>query len=155
MKHILLSVILLASPLLAADDVRSFYREREFQIDSFYQTVTPDFEQERGSAGLGLNAFITRNLGFGVSTDLQNLNGPLIDNVSLRGIYRVPIDRTALYGYGGTTRYFKREDWSINLGVGAEVRLSPNAGPFVEAGMIKFLKQGAEATGRIGFRFSF
>lgn len=155
MKYILLSVLLLASPLVAADEASSFYRDREFQIDTFYQTVTPDFEAETGSAGLGLNAFVTRNIGVGVSTDLQNLNGHLIDSVSLRGIYRVPIDRTALYGYGGATRYLKAEEWAINLGVGAEVRFAPNAGPFLEAGMIKLLRHGAEATGRVGFRVSF
>lgn len=154
MKHILLSVLLLASPLFAADEVSSFYRDHEFQIDSFYQTVTSDFEAESGSAGLGLNAFITRNIGVGVSTDLSDLNGHLIDNVSLRGIYRVPIDRTALYGYGGATRYMEAEEWAINLGVGAEVRFTPNVGPFIEAGMIKLLKHGAEATGRVGFRVS-
>lgn len=153
MKHILLSILLLASPVLAAES--SFYRDREFQIESFYQTVTPDFEAETGSVGFGLNAFLTRNIGVGVSTDIGNLNGHLIDSVSLRGIYRVPIDRTALYGYGGTTRYLKAEEWSINLGVGAEVRFTPNVGPFIEAGMIKLISHGAEATGRIGLRVSF
>lgn len=154
MKTLILSILLLTSTAIAADE-SEFYRDREFQIDSFYKTVTPDFEAESGSAGLGVNAFLTRNIGIGASTDLSDLNGHLIDNVSLRGIYRVPIDRTALYGYGGATRYLKAEEWAINLGVGAEVRFTQNAGPFVEAGMIKLLKHGAEATGRVGFRVSF
>lgn len=131
------------------------YRASEFSLEGFYATSTPDFEAETGSAGVGLNFFPWRNLGLGVSTAVGNLNGPLIDSVSLRGIYRVPIEKTALYGYGGSTRLLKREEWTIDLGVGAEHRFSPNFGPFIEAGMVKLLKHSAEATGRVGLRVSF
>lgn len=131
------------------------YRANEFSLEGFYSTSTPDFEAETGSAGVGVNYFLTQNFGIGASTAVGNLNGPLIDSVSLRGIYRVPIEKTALYGYGGSTRLLKREEWTVDLGVGAEHRFAPAFGLFVEAGMVKLLKHSAEATGRVGVRFNF
>lgn len=155
MKKLILLILLCASAALAADEQKSFYREREFQIDTFYATTTPDFEQETGSAGIAANVFFTRNFGLGVSTALENMDGAFLDNVSLRAIYRVPIERTALYAYGGSTRLLKAEEWTIDLGVGAEHRFTKNAGPFAEIGMVKLMKHAAEATARVGLRLSF
>lgn len=153
---IVLPLFLLAC-IARADELATndSYRASEFSLEGFYTTSTPDFEAETGSAGVGLNYFLTRNFGIGVSTAVGNLNGPLIDSVSLRGIYRVPIEKTALYGYGGSTRLIKREEWTIDLGIGVEHRFTPNIGPFIEAGMVKLLKHSAEATGRVGLRVSF
>lgn len=148
-------LLFLAAMVRAEEPGKEFYRAQEFQIDGFYATTTPDFEQETGSAGVGLGFFLTRNFGVSFSSSVGNLNGPFIDNVSLRGIYRVPIERTALYGYGGSTRLLKAEEWTIDLGVGLEHRFTPNFGPFIEAGMVKLISHGARATGRVGLRVSF
>lgn len=151
----IVGLIVLLGTLTRGFAAEDSYGPNEFSLEGFYATTTPDFEAETGTAGIGVNYFLTRNFGLGVSTAVGNLNGPLIDNVSLRGIYRVPIEKTALYGYGGSTRLLKREEWTIDLGVGAEHRFSPNFGPFIEAGMVKLLKHSAEATGRVGLRVSF
>lgn len=140
---------------VAPEAQKQFYREHEFQIDGFYQTVTPDFEQETGSMGIGVGFFLTRNFGARFSSSVNNLNGPFIDNVSLHALYRVPIERTALYGYGGSTRLIKAEEWTVDLGVGIEHRFSPRWGPFAEAGMSKLIDHGAEAVGKVGLRLSF
>lgn len=148
-------LVLLSAVARAADEPKSFYRDFEFSVDGFYQTATPDFEKETGSSGVGANVFFTRNFGIGASTALANLNGQFIDAVSLRGIYRVPIEKTALYGYAGSTRLFRAEDWTVDLGVGVEHRFTERLGPFLEAGMIKEVNGGANATGRVGLRINF
>lgn len=148
-------VPLKAAEIPEPESEKQYFRDREFQIDTFYATTTPDFEQETGSAGIVLTAFLTRNFGLSVSTALENMNGTFLDNISLRGIYRVPVEQTALYAYGGSTRLLKREEWTIDLGVGVEHRFSPNVGPFAEIGMVKLMKHAAEATARVGLRLSF
>lgn len=152
---VLLVLVLVGVVARAADAPKDHFRAQEFQIEGFYSTVTPDFEQEQGFGGGAMSFFPWKNFGLSVQTSLGNLDGTLIDSVSLRGIYRVPINQTALYGYGGSTRLFRSEEWTIDLGGGVEHRFTPNFGPFIEIGMIKLLKHSAEATGRVGLRISF
>lgn len=158
MKKILtLALALLALPLCAAEPEAAveYYKAGEFQIEGFYQNATSDFEQEAGGTGIGVGYYLTENFGARVQSVINNLNGPFVDNVSLHALYRIPIQKSAIYGYAGSTYLIKPEEFSVDLGIGVEHRFKPGWGPFLEAGMIKLIDHGAEAVGRVGLRVSF
>lgn len=149
------ALLLLSPPVYAAEAAPEYYKAGEFQIGSFYQTRTEDFEKERGSTGVEVSYFLTKNIGLSAATDLSDLNGQLIENVGLRAIYRVPVEKSALYGYAGAVRLIEEEEWALQLGIGAQHQFSKWVQPFVEAGMLKQIDHGAEAIGRVGLRISF
>lgn len=133
------------------------YRAQEFQIDGFYQSTSIDLDDERGAVGIGGNLFLTRNLGLGISTALEDLNGSTIDSISVRGIFRAPINQYAFYAFGGGTRELDSGDWSIQAGPGFEWRWTPNFGPWAEIGFTKQLTGSRDiaAQARLGLRVSF
>lgn len=153
MKHILLSVLLLASPLYAED----YYRACEFSVDAFGSVATTDFDNERGSAGFGVNFFMTENIGVGVSTAFEDLDGSTFDNVSVRGIYRIPIRKNAIYGFAGGKRLLNDGDWAGLIGMGVERRWTKAFGTFLECGGEKELtgQRNVKAFGTAGIRINF
>lgn len=145
---------------LCAEEVQaeeSFYRPFEFQVDAFGELHTQDFDSERSAAGFGVNLFFTENFGIGASTSFRDLRGSAFDNVSLRGIWRAPFGRNAVYLFGGVTRQLQGGEWDLFLGPGLETRFTPNFGIFAETGINKQLTGSREATaiGRLGIRVSF
>lgn len=136
---------------------KSFYRPFEFQVDAFGEVLTQDFDNERSAAGFGVNLFFTENFGIGANTSFQDLSGSAFDNVSLRGIWRAPFGRNAVYLFGGMTRRLQEGEWDLFLGPGLETRFTPNFGIFAETGINKQLTGSREATaiGRLGIRISF
>lgn len=135
----------------------SFYRGGEFSIDAFGELHTQDFDAEKSAVGAGFNYFFTENLGVGAQSSVGDLHGAAIDQVSLRGIWRAPFGRHAIYAYGGATRWLQEGEWNLNLGPGYEFRFTPNVGAFVETGIDKRLTGDREATaiGRVGLRIAF
>lgn len=156
MKHILLSVLLLASPLLAADEV-SYYKGGEFNLSLFGSVNTTDFDNERGSVGLGADLFLSENIGIGVSTAIEDMNGSTIDNVSVRVLYRIPVKQNAIYGFAGGKRLLNEGAWSGLIGMGVERRWAKHFGTFLEWGGEKQLtgSRDVSAFGTAGVRLNF
>lgn len=151
----LIILLLSASTLLA--QTNGYFRANEFSIDLFGGVRTGDFDSERSSAGFGVNLFLTENIGIGASTAFEDLNGSAFDNFSLRGIYRIPINKNAIYGFAGGQRLLNQGDWAGELGVGVERRWNYSIGTFAEVGMHKELtgERNTSATGKVGLRCSF
>lgn len=156
-KTLIIIGLLLATGL--AMRAQEFYKGGEFSIEAFGSVVSPDLDSERTQYGFGGQFFLTRNLGIGAYTAIENLDGHTLENVTVRGIWRVPIERHALYFWGGATRYFHDETrWNLVLGPGYEFRPIEHVGLFAEIGMEKELTgevRDLSATARAGLRFSF
>jgi hypothetical protein len=134
-----------------------FYRSQEMQIDLFGSAITPDLDNYETGAGVGVNFFLSRNFGLGVTAAGNwSENGRIVDQIGLSGIYRIPIERSALYARGGAVFNLQRRAWDLELGPGIEHRFTPNVGIFTEALLFKRLDDGSQAAvGRAGIRFSF
>ncbi len=139
-------------------DPQKFFRANEFSVEGFAGLRTSDFDDERSHAGVGVSYYITENIGFGADTSWEDLNGHFFDNLSARALYRIPIDRNAIYGFLGGQFLFDPDDWAGILGVGVERRWTPRIGTFLEIGMFKELtgdERAAAATARVGVRYAF
>lgn len=134
------------------------YRGNEFSVDAF-GGVNTDLSTERSFYGFGLQYYLTKNLGFGAFTSLDNLSGHTFENVSLRGLWRVPIEKHAFYGFGGAARIFHGDTgWLIQLGPGYEYRIWERIGLWAEIGFNKDVEDETKdpyASVRGGVRFSF
>lgn len=150
-------IALTTAPPVKAGEVEKYYRAGEFSLDAFGELHTQDFDSERSAAGFGANFFLTENFGVGASTSFQDLNGSAVDNLSLRGIWRAPFGRNAVYLFGGATRRFQEGEWDLYLGPGLETRFTKNFGIFAETGIDKQITGAREATaiGRVGVRVAF
>lgn len=160
-------LLLFVSPGYAADAPKipappeaevKYYKANEFSVDVFGGLRTSDFDTERSHAGVGMNYFLTENIGVGVATSWEDLNGQFFDNISVRGIYRIPIDKNCIYGFLGGQFLFDPDDWAANFGVGVERRWIPHLGTFLEIGMHKELtgdERAASATAKVGIRIPF
>lgn len=153
-------MLLFASPANAAQapDVVKYYKANEFSIDAFGGLRTSDFDTERSHTGVGLNYYLSQNWGLGIATSWEDLNGEFFDNITVRGLYRIPINRSAIYGFLGGQFLFDNDDWAALFGVGVEHRWLPRLGTFVEIGMHKELtgnERPASATAKVGVRVPF
>lgn len=138
--------------------VADYYRAGEFSVEGFGGLRTSDFDNERSNIGIGMNYFLTENVGVGIATAFENTSGQFFENLSVRGIYRIPIDKNAIYGFVGGYYLFDNDDWAADLGVGVERRWIPHLGTFLEIGMLKKLtgnEKPAAATARVGLRIPF
>jgi len=138
--------------------VANYFRANEFSVEAFGGVRTSDFDSERSHAGVGVSYFFTENIGARVSSAWEDMNGAFFDNLSVRGIYRIPIDKNAIYGFAGGQFLFDNDDWAALLGVGVERRWTPHFGTFLEIGMHKELtgdERPASATAKVGVRIPF
>lgn len=157
-------MLLFAAPSSAAEAPKApeatvtYYKANEFSLDVFGGLRTSDFDNERSHAGVGMNYFLTQNIGVGVATSWEDLSGEFFDNISVRGIYRIPIDKNCIYGFLGGQFLFDDDNWAANFGVGVERRWIPHLGTFLEIGMHKELtgdERPASATAKVGLRVPF
>lgn len=139
---------------LAQDE---FYRAGEFSVDTFYQAHTSDFDKAPGAPGIGLNYFPHENIGLGLSTAMDNVEGTFFEEVAARGIYRMPFGRNAISLWAGGTFNLESEDWRLNLGPEVETRLTKNVGAFLRLGIDKQLTGDRDAAALvvIGVRAAF
>lgn len=156
-RLLLLTLWFIALTCIAAHG-QEFYKADEFAVDAFGGIVTEDLDSEQALYGFGVQYYLTKNLGAGVYTSLGDLSGKTFDNVSVRGLWRVPYEKHALYFFGGVTRQLDGSDWSLQLGPGYEFRPIDHIGLFAEVGMNKVWtgdERPLAATVRGGIRFSF
>jgi hypothetical protein len=109
--------------------------------------------------GVGLNYFITREIGIGGDFNIPDDNfGNFINNVDGSLIARLPISNTGLapYVYGGGGRQTDPTwQWTGHAGVGIEYRFNPTTGLFADGRYIWVDKTSDEILFRAGVRFVF
>lgn len=153
----LLTILFTIVTCLALHAQEKFYEGGEVSIDAF-GGVNTDLSTPRGFGGAGVQYYFTENAGVGAYTSLENVGGHLFENVSVRGLWRVPIERHAFYAHGGAARVFHDDTaWIIQLGPGYEYR----RGKWSFWGELGFNKDAEDETKdpyasmRAGVRFTF
>lgn len=172
MKYLLI-LLLTASTAFAADGgarkaVESYYHANEFSADVFGYLRTRDFDNERTGVGLGLNYFYTVNWGLGVEASAGDMSATFVESARLNLIYRIPINRSAIYLFAGAGADFcvppivssdesggEGEVFAFDFGAGAEHRFSEHLGVFADVRFDKPEHQSAQAIARAGVRIPF
>lgn len=144
------------------------FTANEFSIDAFgsywsgEQRVEDVFDTNirhgTWGGGVGLNYFITREIGLGGDINIPDNDGNFIDSASGSLILRLPFETTGLapYIFGGGGRLTDRTwEWAGHAGVGLEFRVNPITGFFADARYIWPDKSGDSLLLRTGLRFIF
>lgn len=111
----------------------------------------------RLGAGIGLNYFLTRNIGVGGDAYTENTSHNFVDNASGNLIFRIPIDKAHLAPYvygGGGYQFDPNEVWFGQVGAGLEVRITHNVSLFADARYVMPEKIDNYGVARAGIRFS-
>lgn len=104
----------------------------EVNLLGYGMYIDPDSRTEEWQGGAELNYFMTRNVGFGVTTHMKDFRGTFIDNLAGDVYLRFPLGQIPVAPYAvGTGGYeFDSERWFGGGGGGAELRLSKVIGIF-------------------------
>lgn len=172
-------LMLAAKPVLGADhmdrdrgmryDQSSLYREGELSVDLFGTASVGKYTLDhlsgsrirhntRLGSGVGLNYFITRNVGIGVDAYSEDTTGVFVDSASVSLIVRFPLRDCgfAPYAFGGVGRQFDlAQAWFGQLGGGMEYRFTPHVGAFVDARFVLPDETKYYGVARLGMRFAF
>ncbi len=128
------------------------FTSQEIQFDAFGTTT----DRGRLGGGVGANYFFDRLFGAGVETRVEDFDWPnqVVGNL----IFRYPFEqcRLAPYVFGGGGRQFRDgTQWLADVGIGAEYRLHPAFGLFLDV-RETFPEHSADyALWRLGIRFKF
>jgi hypothetical protein len=136
-------------------DLFGTYVARQTSFTHLFQTSIRD---GTWGGGVGLNYFITRELGIGGDINMPHDGGNLVNNVNGSLIARLPIESSGLapYIFGGGGRTTDRVwDWTGHAGVGLEFRWNPVAGVFVDSRYVWGNHTSDNALFRAGFRMVF
>ena len=168
-----LLMMLAANTALAADKTShsegDLYRASEMSLDVFGSASLGKYtikhlsgdrvrDNSELGAGVGMNYFITRNVGIGGDVYSENTSGTFIDSASANLILRLPLGDGGLapYAFGGGGRQFEDIDaWFAQLGAGLEYRFSPQVGAFVDARWVLPDETKYYGVVRAGVRFAF
>ena len=135
------------------------YAPREFSIDFGGGYATRDkggADKDAFGIALGVNYFITENIGAGVDTYADAFTAPYALNFS--GIYRYPISDTgfAPYGFAGFGRQWEHAaQWTGHIGLGLEFRVNTHTGLFLDGRRVFADTTSDYALWRLGLRFGF
>jgi len=114
----------------------TLYYPNEVSLDLFGTYADRDKNGAAGDfwgGGLGLNYFLTRYIGIGADSYIEEWKAPYRLNGSL--FLRVPIDSLGLapYAFGGGGREWKYSvQWTEHVGGGLELRFNRNVGIFAD-----------------------
>lgn len=168
-----LLLLLAAKPAFADDsagyDHSDLYRASELSLDLFGsasigRSTIKHWSKDRVrnnarlGAGMGINYFITRNVGIGGDVYSENTSDTFIDSASANLIMRFPLGDGGLAPsiFGGGGRQFENIDaWFAQLGAGLEYRFSPTVGVFVDARWVVPDETKYYGVARAGLRFAF
>lgn len=132
-------------------------QEWRFDIAGIYGTKDrSDFSDNAGGLGVGVNYFVTRYLGAGVDTYMDDFDFP--NHVDFSALARYPLENLSLapYGFVGFGRQFRDvAQWTSHIGVGAEYRINHVTGFFVDVRYIFAGESSDLALWRFGVRFGF
>jgi hypothetical protein len=141
------------------NDTTTKYMPNEFSLDLFGTYATRDRfgnGEDGWGGGLGVNYFLTRYIGIGADSYIEEWKVPYRVNGSL--ILRIPIDKIGLapYGFVGGGREWKyAAQWTAHAGGGLELRLNPHFGLFADGRRVFPDKTQDYALWRAGVRFGF
>ena len=150
-------------------DLDNLYRASELSLDVFGTASVGKYTLDHWSgervrrntrlgAGLGLNYFITRNLGIGADVYSENTTGPFIDSASANLILRLPLGESGFAPYalaGGGYQFDMAKVWFGQVGGGIEYRFTRNAGVFLDARWVLPDETKYYGVARFGVRFAF
>jgi hypothetical protein len=165
--------MLAAGPAFGAHGMKyddsELYRARETTLDLFgsgsvgQQTINNITRAKvsrdlRLGAGVGVNYFLTRNIGLGAEGYSENTGHSFVDNASVSLIGRLPLGKGgfAPYVYGGGGRQFDPIELNyLHAGAGLEYRFTRKLGAFIDARYV--LTDGTKNYGlaRVGLRLGF
>ncbi|HSH94593.1 MAG TPA: hypothetical protein VK968_10650 [Roseimicrobium sp.] len=173
MKHGMLLggtiLMMAASSVFAAEATGELYRASEVSVDIFGSASVGEYtinnvskaqvrNNTRLGAGMGVNYFITKNIGIGGDAYSENSSGSLIDSTSANMIFRFPLGDSgfAPYAYGGGGKQFDMSKaWFVQVGGGIEYRFSPSIGAFLDARWVIPDETKYYGVARLGVRLSF
>jgi hypothetical protein len=113
-------------------DLFGTFTSDESQFSHLFQH---DIRDGVWGGGVGLNYFITREIGIGGDLNMPDDGGKLVDAMAANVIARFPIESAGLapYVFGGATRLTQPDwEWAGQFGVGLEVRFNPVTGIFID-----------------------
>jgi len=160
-------------PVVGAETVSNdrgdYYRSSELSADVFgtaslgkYTLNHPSNARVRQNtrlgAGVGLNYFITRNIGIGAEAYSEHTTGIFVDSASANLTLRLPLGQSgfAPYAFGGGGRHFDTvKTWFAQAGVGMEYRFNPHIGVFIDARGVLPNETRYYGVARLGMRFAF
>ena len=135
------------APLFTANelslDMFGSYIAGEEHLNDLFKT---NIKHGTWGGGVGLNYFITREIGIGGDINITPNGGPFVDQALGSLILRWPFDPTgwAPYIFGGGGRGFDPHwEWLLDLGIGVEYRVNPAAGIFFDTRYIWHLQEGS------------
>jgi hypothetical protein len=135
------------------------FMPNEGSIDLFGTYATRDRfgnGEDGWGGGIGLNYFLTRYVGIGADSYIEEWKVPYRVNGSL--LIRLPIDPVGLapYVFGGGGREWKyAAQWTAHAGAGLEFRLNSHTGIFADARRVFPDKTQDYALWRAGLRLAF
>lgn len=120
-----------------AEDKKKNFNSGEFNIDAFGVLSRPDLTgAPRWGAGLGVNYFVTRNLGFGARGTGYNTVESFVDEVDARIIFRATLwDQVAPYAFVSGIYSFEGDCAGAGAGGGIEFRFTKRLAAFAETGI--------------------
>lgn len=164
MKHFLLTLLTLATigVTVPAAEKKSILSEISVSTVGAYQQA--DFAHGPGQWGAGvdvqlpINPFVSlrlRNLAF---ENDDTWGGSVVDETALYGradFKPTKSDKFYLFGVGGGSRHWDKEDWSLGVGLGAEYRITKKVSVNIERDVRAYFKGGHDWITTAGVRFTF
>ena len=146
---ILATGFLLAVNASAQD--RELFKAGEVNLLAFGNYI--ENQDDHWGGGVGLQYFMTRHVGFGASTHMENFSGTFFENAIGELYVRIPIGSLPIapYGVGSGGYEFGDEKWFGGGGAGAELRFSQTFGIFSDIQWI--VHEGSKREDGIGVRF--
>ena len=169
-KSMFAALLVLAASLITLPAADKLFHAKEVQVDLAAGYATDQVSPLNTSiatlttkgawtSSVGVNYFLTENFGLGVESNLRDFRGIGVNNVSLSGIARFPVERWRLapYVFGGAGANFEASDfWTYHAGLGVEVRLTKSAGLFADTRYVWGEASNPDgALTRLGVRFVF
>jgi len=136
-------------------DAFANYTAAERKFSDLFDT---DIRHGTWGGGLGLNYFLTREIGIAADAHAFANGGNFVDYVSGSLVVRLPFEKTGLapYVFGGGGRTTQPVwSWTGHAGVGLEMRFNPVTGMFIDSRYIWGDKVRDAILFRAGFRLVF
>ena len=129
------------------------YDQKSTALYSENDLFKTDIRNGTWGGGVGLNYFLTREIGISGDINMGDNGGSFVDQALGSLILRWPIGSScfAPYVFGGGGRAFDPTwEWLGDAGVGFEFRMNPLAGFFIDSRYLWHVKEGS--SDRIFFR---
>jgi hypothetical protein len=149
---------------ISTDPSRQLFNTREFSLDIFGSAYDNDRRigskvlQGQWGGGVGGRYFFTRELGMSLDTNISDNGHSFLDYIHASAVFRYPIEeiRLAPYAFAGIgCELDPRDEFSFHGGFGAEYRLNPLTGLFLDTRYVFADRAKDYWVFRLGLRFVF